>query len=114
MPAPVLLATAAEVADLLRLSEKTFRNQKPTFRVLGFPEPLDIPGDAKWEIRAIEDWIASRRRAEPAPPKRVLPPILVERNAKFADTPRPLLDGAARRGRGRPRKPAASMEGGAA
>ncbi len=104
---PALLATAAEVAGLLRLSEKTFRNKKAFLRTLNFPESLDIPGDSRWEIKEIEEWIASRRRVGAAPPKRQLPAAL----AAKPDTPLPVQE---KRGRGRPPKRAARFEEGGA
>lgn len=101
-----LMYTASEVAEYaLRITEKTFRNRRQELRTLGFPEPLNLPGDQRWSVAEIEEWIASRKRVDPAPRKAPRPVAAIAANlARSKSKPRQSDVPAVKRGRGRPRK----------
>lgn len=100
-----LTYTAADVAEYaLRITEKTFRNRRPELRALGFPEPINLPGEQRWSVAEIEEWIASRKRVDPAPKKAPRPVAAIAANLARSKPKLPVDPSAVKRGRGRPRK----------
>jgi hypothetical protein len=68
MDSRVLTLNAAQIAALVfQNNEKTFRNRKAELYRLGFPAPLDLPGQMLWLRMDVEAWLESRRQVVQEP-----------------------------------------------
>lgn len=59
VPFDRVIWTAEECAGYLRQEASTFL--KRTQHIEGFPKRLEIPGQPRWQAKAVTDWALSRQ-----------------------------------------------------